>query len=632
MKFSVDSVVAAATAWLTGLPGRGKVSIAASFDAIVVPLSLWLAFWLRLGEPVGLTGKWGVLFVISPLVALPLFAYIGLYRVVVRHLGYQVLWVVAKGVSLAVLAWGVTALLLRVTDLPRSVVFIYGLLAFMFVGVSRLVVHRFMKRVSGTRIAIYGAGNAGAQLATALQYSPDVSPVAFIDDASSLHGRYVAGLRVYPPEHFPAVMRRHGVQEVLVAIPFLSKSERSRLIRKLEPYAVRVRVLPPMSELAQGRFSLESFQQIDVEDLLGRDPVPPRSDLLRANVAGKNVLVTGAGGSIGSELCCQIARLSPRKLVILEQSESALYRIEHTLREGNEASFTLAPMLGSVIDRPLVDKVLSEHSIDTLYHAAAYKHVPIVEDNVVEGVRNNMQGTRMVAEAALAAGVATVVLISTDKAVNPSSVMGASKRLAEMIFQGLSRFQPHCTRFSAVRFGNVLDSSGSVVPLFRRQIKEGRHLTVTDPEATRYFMTVGEAVELVIQAGAMAAGGELFVLDMGEPVRIGELASNMIRLSGLQVKDAEHPEGDIEIRYTGLRPGEKLKEELLTDSRVLETEHAKIMQLQNQPPEWPELVALLDEIDRAILDRRADEVRRLVFSAAASSSAGRYNQLSVAGS
>ena len=615
MKLSANSMIAAATEWLTGLPSRGKVLIAASFDAVVVPLSLWLAFWLRLGEPVGPTGQWGVLFVVSPLVALPLFAYIGLYRVVVRHLGYQVLWMVAKGVALAVSAWGVVALLLRVMDLPRSVVFIYGLLAFLFVGVSRLVVHQLMKRVSGTRIAIYGAGNAGAQLATALQYSPDVSPVAFIDDASRLHGRYVTGLRVYSPERFTAVMQRHDVREVLIAIPSLSRSDRSRLIRKLELYAVRVRVMPPMSELARGGINLDSFHRIDVEDLLGRDPVPPRHDLLRANIAGQNVLVTGAGGSIGSELCCQIAGLSPRKLVVLEQSESALYRIEHTLREGNGASLVLTPVLGSVTDRALVDRVLREYSIDTLYHAAAYKHVPIVEDNIVEGVRNNVRGTRTIAEAALAAETTTVVLISTDKAVNPSSVMGASKRLAEMVFQGLSRTRSHRTRFSVVRFGNVLDSSGSVVQLFRRQIRERRHLTVTDPEATRYFMTVDEAVELVIQAGAMAKGGEIFLLDMGEPVRIGELASNMIRLSGLQVKDAEHPEGDVEIRYTGLRPGEKLREELLADSRVLETENAKIMQLQNRPPEWSVLVALLDEIDRAILDRRADEVRRLIFDA-----------------
>ena len=629
MKFLAGGMVAAVSEWLIGLPGKWKVLIAASFDAVVVPLSLWLAFWLRLGEPVDLTGKWGVLFVVSPLVALPFFAYIGLYRVVVRHLGHQILWMVAKGVSLAVLVWGVTALLLRVVDLPRSVVFIYGLLAFLFVGVSRLVVHWLLKRASGARIVIYGAGNAGAQLATALHYGSDVSPVAFIDDEPRLHGHYVAGLRVYAPERFAAIMRRYDVREVLIAIPFLSRSERSRLIRKLEPYAVRVRVMPPMSDLAQGRIDLGSFHQIDVEDLLGRDPVPPRHDLLRANIAGQNVLVTGAGGSIGSELCCQIAKLSPRNLVILEQSESALYRIEHTLREGNDMPFTLTPVLGSVTDRTLVDKVLREHSIDTLYHAAAYKHVPIVEDNVVEGVRNNVRGTRTIADAALEAGVTTVVLISTDKAVNPSSVMGASKRLAEMVLQGLSRSRPHHTRFSVVRFGNVLDSSGSVVQLFRRQIKERRHLTVTDPKATRYFMTVDEAVELVIQAGAMAKGGEIFVLDMGEPVRIGELASNMIRLSGLQVKDAEHPEGDIEIRYTGLRPGEKLKEELLAGSQVLETENAKIMRLQSQPPEWPALIALLDEIDRAILDRRTDEVRRLVFSAVGSvSPGGRYNRLS----
>ncbi len=609
----MDNVVAAAGEWLVGLPGRWKVLIAVVFDAAVVPLALWLAFWLRLGDPVAPTGKWGVLFIAAPLIALPVFAYVGLYRVVVRHLGQQVLWMVAKGVAMAVLAWALVTLLLRVSELPRSVIFIYGLLVFVMVSVGRLVARRILKRTAGTRIAIYGAGSAGAQLATALQYSAAMSPLAFLDDAPELQGSHVAGLRVYRPEDFEAVRARYGVKEVLIAIPVSSRTERSRLVNKFEPYSVRVRVMPLMSELAQGKVSPADFQQVGVEDLLGRDPVPPQRALLEADVKGRSVLVTGAGGSIGSELCCQIAKLAPRRLVIMEQSESALYEIEQRLRGAAAApSPVLGPVLGSVLDRGLVETVLRDHAVETLYHAAAYKHVPLVEDNVIEGVRNNTLGTRVIAAAALQAAVATFVLISTDKAVRPRSVMGASKRLAEMVLQGLSREGGGHTRFSIVRFGNVLDSSGSVVPLFRRQIKMRAPLTVTHPDATRYFMTVGEAVELVIQAGAMAQGGEIFVLDMGEPVKIGELARKMIHLSGLQEKDAARPYGDVEIRYTGLRPGEKLNEELLTDSNVLKTGHPKILQLQNAPPRWSELEPLLEKLSAAVAARRAGEVRRLL--------------------
>ncbi len=598
--------------WLVGLPGRHKVLIAVVFDTVAVVVSLWLAFWLRLGEPVAVIGKLWLLFVTAPLLALPIFAYLGLYRVVVRHLGYQVLWMVAKGIVLAVLAWALVALLLRIPDLPRSVVFIYGLIAFMLVGIGRLAARRILKRTAGVRIVIYGAGYAGAQLANALQYSADVSPVAFLDDAADLQGSHVAGLRVHSPDDFEIIRRRYGVKEVLIAIPLRSHTERSRLVNRFESYSVRVRVMPLMSELAQGRVGLADFQQVDVEDLLGRDTVPPQRALLEANIKDRCVLVTGAGGSIGSELCWQIAQLGPRRLVILEQSESALYEVERRLQDG-EATSSLVPVLGSVLDCGLIESVLRGHSVETLYHAAAYKHVPIVEDNVIEGTRNNSLGTRVVAEAALKAGVGTFVLISTDKAVRPSSVMGASKRLAEMMLQGLSRSGLGGTRFSIVRFGNVLDSSGSVVPLFRRQIEKRRRLTVTHPNATRYFMTVNEAVELVIQAGAMAKGGEIFVLDMGEPVRIGELARKMIHLSGLQGKDDMHPDGDIEIHYTGLRPGEKLNEELLTDSNVLETDHPKILWLQNTPPRWEALEPLLDRISEAVADRRTDEARRLLF-------------------
>ena len=608
----MTNIGTAFTEWLLGLSSKQKTLVAGAFDAVVMPLSLWLAFLLRLGEPVELTDKWWPLFVAAPLLALPFFAYVGLYRVVVRHLGYQVLWLVAKGVILGVLAWVLVALLLRISDFPRSIIFIYGLVALTLVGLSRFSARQILKRTAGTRILIYGAGSSGVQLATALQYSTDVSPVAFLDDATDLYGSHVAGLRVYNLNDVEALQKRYDIKEVLIAIPLHSRDERNNLVSNLEPYAIRVRMMPLVSELAQGKVSFSDFQQINVEDLLGRDPVPPQDSLLKANIEGQNVLVTGAGGSIGSELCHQIAKLAPRKLVILDQSESALYEIERCLRD-NGVTFSLIAVLGSVLDRHLIDSVLREHSVETLYHAAAYKHVPIVEDNVIQGVCNNTVGTYIVAESALEMGVGTFVLVSTDKAVHPSNVMGASKRLAEMVLQGLSSLAKQRTRFSVVRFGNVLDSSGSVVPLFRRQIKERKQLTVTDPEATRYFMTTNEAVELVIQAGAMAKGGEIFVLDMGEPIKIGELARKMIRLSGLREKDEVHPYGDIEICYTGLRPGEKLNEELLTDSNILETSHPKIHWLQNVPPQWSTLESQINHLKEATENRRVDEVRSLLF-------------------
>ena len=596
--------------WLVGLKNRYKQLIAVIFDLVVIPLSLWLAFWLRLGEPVALTGVLWPLFIAAPVLAVPVFAYQGLYRVVVRYLSYQVLWMVAKGVVVAVLGWALVALMLDIPGLPRSVVFIYGVLVFIMVGIGRLVARRILKRSLGTHIAIYGAGAAGAQLAHALQYSTEVSPVVFLDDDPGLHGGHVGGLRVYSPQDFKSVQERYGIEEVLIAIPLKAGVDRRYPVSKFYPYPVRVRMMPQLSGLAQGHVNLADFQQVDVEDLLGRPAVPPQRALLEANIKGCCVLVTGAGGSIGAELCRQVAAHAPRRLIILEQSENALYEIEQEL---HHVGVELIAVLGSVLDRALMERVLSEHAVDTLYHAAAYKHVPIVEDNIVEGVRNNTLGTRVAAEAALNTGVSTFVLISTDKAVHPSSVMGASKRLAEMILQALSSAGRGDTRFSIVRFGNVLGSSGSVVPLFRRQISQHKPLTVTDPEATRYFMTVNEAVELVIQAGAMAKGGEIFVLDMGEPVKIGELARKMIHLSGLREKNADHPHGDIEIRYTGLRPGEKLKEELLTDSDVLKTGHPKILWLQNAVPQWQRLEPALDDLAAAAA-RDREEMRALLFA------------------
>lgn len=555
-------------------------------DMLMLPLALWSAFALRHTDwwPVrGLEGAaW--LFLALPIVGVLVFARLGLYRAVVRFMGPQAVMAVIKGVLLLALMLWLSAYWFQIPHFPRSVPAIFMLVALAYVGGSRFLVRAIYHLITHERAArepviIYGAGGAGVQLAAALAVGREYRLVAFIDEAPALWGTLIRDARVHGPEELETLIGQFGVRRILLAIPSATRGERKRILESLAAYPVRVQTVPAIGDIVAGTAAVDQLQEIDIADLLGRDPVPPRPELLAASITGKVVMVTGAGGSIGSELCRQVLRHSPRALVLYEMSEYALYAIENELRTAlthSGGAIALYPVLGSVGNLQRVHNTLNRFGVQTLYHAAAYKHVPIVEHNILEGIANNVFGTQTVANAAAACGVERFILISTDKAVRPTNVMGASKRVAEMILQDLAR-QDGVTVFSMVRFGNVLGSSGSVVPRFQSQIASGGPITVTHPDITRYFMTIPEAAELVIQAGAMAHGGEVFVLDMGEPVRILDLAKRMIHLAGLELRDTEHPEGNIEIVFTGLRPGEKLYEELLIGDNVVGTTHPKIM-------------------------------------------------------
>jgi FlaA1/EpsC-like NDP-sugar epimerase len=486
---------------------------------------------------------------------------------------------------------------------------LYGLLLVVLIGGSRVVFWSFFSdRPSGNAspVVVYGAGMGGRQLVNLLRSGGHFWPVAFFDDKADLHGRYVEGIEVIDPRRQEVLikLRSRGVKDIFLCIPSASRSQRRKILNLLEPLAFHIRTVPALDEIISGNARLDEVREIQIEDLLGREAVPPHEDLLERCIRGKTVLVTGAAGSIGTELCQQILDLGAEKLILLDHSEYGLYRIEAELRQHikqQRRKATLVPLLGSVTDEVRMGNVFATYTIDTVYHAAAYKHVPLVEHNPLEGLKVNAFGTYITANCARRHGVRDFVLISTDKAVRPTNVMGASKRLAEMVLQAFQR-EGGKTVFSMVRFGNVLGSSGSVVPLFRDQILRGGPLTVTHQEITRFFMTIPEAVQLVIQAGALAEGGDVFVLDMGEPVKIADLARHMIRLSGLEVCDAEHPDGDIEIVYTGLRPGEKLYEELLIGEDVSGTEHPKIMRAMEEMLSMPELMKRLD-ILRAAMER-----------------------------
>jgi FlaA1/EpsC-like NDP-sugar epimerase len=488
-------------------------------------------------------------------------------------------------------------------QIPLSAFGIYWALALPWVGGSRFVARYLFVRRSGgkgtaARLAIYGAGDAGARVCSALLGGPDFEPVAFIDDKKSLQGSNINGIVVYGSESLPELVRRRRIDRILLAMPSASRRRRREILTSLEPLGLHVQSLPNLSDLISGRAQINELCDVDVSDLLGRDPVPPRPKLFGACIRGKCVLVTGAGGSIGSELCRQIIRLGPSRLVLFEMSELALYNIERELEElaaHDRLAVEIVPLLGNAHHRHRVREVLSTFGVQTVYHAAAYKHVPIVEHNVVEGIHNNVISTWYTAEAALETGVESFVLISTDKAVNPANVMGATKRLAELVLQALQERTTQ-TRFCMVRFGNVLASSGSVVPLFQEQIRRGGPVTVTHRDVIRYFMTIPEAAQLVVQAGSMAKGGDVFVLDMGRPVRIDDLARRLVNLMGLTVRDANNPDGDIEIEYTGLRTAEKLFEELLIGSNVTGTDHPMIMRAMEHRLAWPSMQQVLNDL------------------------------------
>ena len=557
---------------------------------------------------------------VAPIIAIPIFIRFDLYNEVIRYIGLKALWAVIQATTLYALLWSVFGLLVAVEGIPRSVVLINWLLIMVVVGGSRMLGRWVLSEAENRQnapernnVLIFGAGSAGRQLSIALTQSVEYNPVAFIDDNSDLQCQFINGIKVVSRDNLEDLIKKKNVTEVLLAIPSLTRGQRNEVINYLEPYSLLVRSLPGVSELAQGKLKIADLLEVSVKDLLGRYTVIANKELLSLNITNKVVMVTGAGGSIGSEICRQILALKPQVLVLFEQSEFALYKLNKELLNVCMPNVEILPMLGSVSNYKRLRHIMKHFDINTIYHAAAYKHVPMVESNNTEGVSNNIFGTLACAQVAIENGVETFVLISTDKAVRPTNTMGATKRVAEMVLQALA--VKHSTRFSMVRFGNVLDSSGSVVPLFREQIKRGGPITVTDPKILRYFMSIPEAVELVIQAGAMAEGGDMFVLDMGDPVRIVDLARKMIHLSGLEIKDKLHPDGDIEIEFTGLRPGEKLYEELLIGNNVSKTENSMIMRAQEEMMAWDDLKLILDELERAVDNGDQVKLRQLLIKA-----------------
>ncbi len=598
---------------LIELPGFAKIVLMLGFDAFLVTLAFWLALSLRFGEWVGVQEKWAFPLLLAVLVTLLSFWFSGFYRVFVRYLGSDLIWQSVKGVTLAALAWGTTLLLTDVQDVPRSVVLIYLLCCFLLVVMSRLAIRNLLVGSYGQAVAIYGVNESAVQLASALRHGTAFTPSFFLDESVEKEGRRINGIPLFSLHNFAELCQRLNVKDLFVTVRFASRAERRRVLTLFEPYPVRVRMLPSMSDITQGMLDPDKFQLVEIEDLLEREKIEPISELLEANVRGQSVMVTGAGGTIGAELCRQVLANSPSCLVFLDASEHALYQVDLELREKfpELENGVLQPVLGSVLNRSLLESTMRHFAIQTIYHAAAHKHVPLVESNVTEGVRNNVFGTLAVFDCAARTAAKTLVLISTDKAVQPESVMGASKRLAELILRARSQ-AGQGPRSCVVRFGNVLGSSGSVFPLFKRQIAAGGPLTITHPDMKRYFMTIAEAVELVIQAGAMAEGGEVFVLDMGEPVSINRMAKRMVHLYGLSVKDTGNPDGDIEIRYTGARPGEKMNEQLLIESDIKDTRHKRVMRSQEGAEDWENLQKNLEALWEAVSREDAQETKTLL--------------------
>lgn len=587
------------------MPRVAKRIIALTLDASICILTVWLALFLRLGFVPEVAGNRWIAVAVS-LLALPVFWSFGFYRAIFRYLGFDALVTVARACAVYGLFYAGIFFFLGVAGVPRTLGIIQPILLFILVAASRAFARSlFSGLVAGAhdkRVLIYGAGSSGRQLAGAIGTSGEMRLMGFIDDDPTLKGSVLNGKRIYAPEQLRDVVPAQGVSDILLAMPSATRKRRAEILEALRPLAVSVRTLPGLMDLAEGRVAVSTLRELDIEDLLGRDVAAPNQILFAKNILAKTVLVTGAGGSIGSELCRQIVAARPKQLLLVEIGEYALYAIEReltalALRMGIETR--IVPLMASVRDETRLTEIMDAWRPDTVYHAAAYKHVPLVEHNPVEGLRNNSLGTFATARAAAAAGVKDFVLISTDKAVRPTNVMGTSKRIAELTLQALAA-EGGKTRFSMVRFGNVLGSSGSVVPLFRAQIKAGGPVTITHQDVTRYFMTIPEAAQLVIQAGAMASGGEVFILDMGEPVKIIDLARNMIELSGLTVREPANPDGEIAIEVIGLRPGEKLYEELLIGDDPMPTSHPLIMKAREGFLPMAELKPMLARLEAAM--------------------------------
>jgi len=583
-------------------------------DSLLLILIVLVSFALRLGYWYWPEPELFLIIFGSTYLAIPIFIIFGLYHSVSRFFGIDSLWAIFKAVSLYAILWGLIENLSGIEGIPRSVILINWMLSFIGIAGLRFITRKIlnssneMKIPQSKSIIIYGAGTAGRQLMSALTESNEYRPVAFIDDSKNLKNQIIHGIRVHDFKNIESLIKKYKVEEVFLAITSISRKNRNNIINKFQPFSLKVKILPSVVDMMKGNVSIDDLRKVRIDDLLGRDSVQPNQSLLKTNIKNKVVMVTGAGGSIGSELCRQICKLGAKKLILFDQSEAALYMINLEL----DNSVEIIPILGSVVNQDRIEKICLQFSVQTIYHSAAYKHVPMVEFNNTEGVLNNIFGTLSAANAAVNCGVETFVLISTDKAVRPSNTMGATKRCSEIILQALSEKQK-ITRFMIVRFGNVLDSSGSVIPLFKKQIKEGGPLTITDKEIVRYFMTISEAVELVIQAGAMGEGGDVFVLNMGEPVRIYDLACKMIKLSGLEVMDDKNPNGDIEIKYIGLRPGEKLYEELLVSGDVSETKHSLIMRAVEELIEWSELEIILKSLEEATNQSDHRKIRELLI-------------------
>lgn len=597
-----------------------KRFISIIYDTLAISLALYLAISLRLGTLIfEIDGKILASFGITLCVSIMCFVRLGLYRAILRYAASDAVLAVFTGVAISAVTLSSSSFFLS-ASIPRSSPVIFFLSALVLLGAPRLFFRSLINLLYSrdnssskqTPIIIYGAGYSGYQLSLGLDNENSIyKTVAFVDDNPKLTKNKLRGIKIHPAAKLESIARERNVNTVLLAMGKITRSQKSAIIRRLEKLHLKTLTIPAIGDIISGKSAISDIKPVAVEELLGRDPVPPKSELMHACIANKSVMITGAGGSIGSELCRKIIYQKPKRLILFEVSEYNLYAIEQELKSLSLGEHVeILPILGNVQDRNRLQSVIHSFDVNTVYHAAAYKHVPLVEHNVIEGVQNNILGTWYCAEAAIAAGVDSFVLVSTDKAVRPTNIMGATKRTAELVLQALSERQTS-TRFSMVRFGNVLGSSGSVVPLFRKQIANGGPITVTHPEITRYFMTIPEAAELVIQAGSMGQGGDVFVLDMGEPVKITDLAKQMVHLSGLSTKDPENSEGDIEIRFTGLRPGEKLYEELLVGDNVTGTEHQLIMRAEEKYLPWRETQNLIEELETSC--RNEDHMR--VFKA-----------------
>jgi len=603
-------------------PRAFKRPVIMAADFVLLPLALWTAIGLRLDNWHAASAYSAWIFLLPSIIAIPIFVRLGLYRAVIRYLGDKAAITIVVAVTFSVLIFVSVYAFTGLPAIPRGALAIYWVLAVFYIGASRFLARFLLRRLESApgqrRVLIYGAGSAGRQLAIALRHGQEYDPVAFIDDDVAQRGLSIDGLVVHQNKNLEALIRRLDISAVVLAIPSAPRSRRIEIINQLATMRVRVQAVPGLADLVGGEVKITDVREVEIDELLGRDAVPPDEKLLGANIRGKAVMVTGAGGSIGSELCRQILRNGPSMLLLYELSEFALYAIERELllaAQSQKLDLKILPILGSVQNSGRLANVMRRYSIQTVYHAAAYKHVPLVEFNMIEGILNNTFGTQATALAAIDADVETFVLISTDKAVRPTNVMGASKRMAELVLQSFASDPNVRTRFSMVRFGNVLGSSGSVVPLFRQQIARGGPITVTHPEIIRYFMTIPEASQLVIQAGALGGHGEVFVLDMGEPVKIVDLARRMIHLSGLSVKEPGEADGhgDVSIEFSGLRPGEKLYEELLIGDDVMGTPHPRIMKARETYLERPAMEAVLEQLGMACANNDLEAVRQILL-------------------